>query len=638
MKTTRLIRPYMIKRICKKAKFFNKIIAIKSALVCFLFVTAITIGTSTDVWALERPTAEQIEQYKIEGTLAKRIEVVKALGNHLPSQSFVEKSNYKLRKLALKLQGYTQSEIDERLAPPPAWKGMPTTGTVRVLTLLIEFPEYTHTNLKSSIDSKIYGGGSGGFPYESLHNYYDRSSYSQLNIQGNVLGWYPTAYPRSNIVNYYGPNSVETLVKEVLTYYDGLGHDFTQYDNDNDGKIDYLVIIWTGPDTGWGSLWWGFMWYFHDQTFTIDGKTLDTYSWQWESRPWPGTFSPLVAIHETGHALGLPDLYDYDGNVGPDGGVGGLDMMDNNWGDHNCFSKFVLDWTTPTMINSGSHTVTLSGSGSSQDAVLVMPGISSGDQFEEFFMVQNRYRTNNDNTYPIYPNDGLLIWHIDARLDGTGDNYLYDNSYTDHKLVRLMEADGLEEIEQNGWADAGDYYTEGDTFGPSTFPNSNSYGGSSTGITVENISASGTVMTADISTSGSSGSENLLFNSVTPCRIVDTRISKGGTGPIPSGTQRNFIATGLCGVPHGPAKAAMVNITAVNATGSGYLTVFAYPESRPTISILNYGLIPGFPAIANGVIVPICDTAINTCPYDFSIYAYSTTDVVVDVMGYFAKP
>lgn len=376
------------------------------------------------------------------------------------------------------------------------------------------------------------------------------------------------------------------------------------------------------------------MWYFHDQTFEIDGKKLDTYSWQWEARSWPGTYSPLVVIHETGHALGLPDLYDYDKSVGPAGGVGGLDMMDANRGDHNCFSKFILDWITPTTISLGSQTVTMSASGSSQDAVLVMPGISSGDQFEEFFMVQNRHRVNNDSLY--YPNDGLLIWHIDARLDGSGDDYLYDNSYTEHKLVRLMEADGLEEIETySALADAEDYYTTSHTFDPSTFPDSDRYDGTSTGITVKNISASGTIMTADISISVSNGSGNFLFNLVTPCRIVDTRISNGESGPIIGGTQRNFIVTGLCGVPHGPTKAVMVNIAAVNATDGGYLTAFAYPEARPITSVLNYGMISGLPAIANGVIIPICDTDIFSCSFDFSIYAYKTTDVVVDVMGYF---
>jgi len=132
-------------------------------------------------------------------------------------------------------------------------------------------------------------------------------------------------------------------------------------------------------------------------------------------------------------------------------------------------------------------------------------------------------------------------------------------------------------------------------------------------------------------------SHDLSYNSVTPCRIVDTRISQGG-GTIIGGAQRNFIATGLCGVPHGPAKAMMVNITAVNATGSGYLTVFSYPGTPPITSVLNYGIVSGLPAIANGVITPICETDINTCPYDLSIYVYRTTDVVVDVLGYFAPP
>jgi M6 family metalloprotease-like protein len=631
MKIYKLIRPDLNKQRWSTANSFKNHIALKSALFCFLFFAAFTIGKSTFVSALERPTAEEIGQYKRDGTLAKRIEYAKSIGNHRASPSFVKRSHYKLRRLFKQFEGYTPSELPETLAPPPAWEGMPTTGNVKILALLIDFPDYPHSNTTSSINSKLYGSGSGGSPYESLHNYYDRSSYSQLNIQGSTLGWYRTGYNRSSIVQ--NRTSRENLIKEVLDYYNSLGHDFTQYDNDGDGAIDYLVVIWSGPDNGWANFWWGYMTTFQDSGYTVDGKTLDTYSWQWEARPYPGTFTPLVVIHETGHALGLPDLYDYDGSIGPDGGVGNLDMMDGNWGDHNCFSKFVLDWITPTTISSGSNTVTLNASGSSKDAVVVMPGISSGDQFEEFFMVQNRYRTNNDTEYP---NDGLLIWHIDSRLDGSDYNYLYNNSYTDHKLVRLMEADGLEEIEMNYWANAGDYYTMGDTFGPDTFPNSDRYNGTSTGITVENISASGTVMTADISIPGADG--GLVYNSVSPCRIIDTRISQGGAGPIPGGTQRNFDVAGLCGVSFGPAKAVMINIAATNSTGSGNLRAFAYPEGLPFAAVLNYGSVSGLNAISNAAIIPICNNDIQICSRDLSIWVKTTTDVVVDVMGYFAAP
>ena len=449
----------------------------------YTLVAAICFGTSTNVYALERPTAKQIEQYKSDGTFADRVNSARALGNHRASTRFVERSHYKLRKLSLQSKENTPTENDNVVAPPPAWEGMPTTGNVKILALLIDFPDYPHSssNTVSYIDAKLFGGGLGGYPYESLHNYYDRSSYGQLNIQGSTLGWYRTGYDRSSIVQ--NTAGRENLIKEVIDYYNAVGHDFTQYDNDQDGAIDYLVVIWSGPDNGWGYFWWGYMTTFQDSGYTVDGKRLDTYSWQWEADPYPGSFNPLVVIHETGHALGLPDLYDYNGSVGPDGGVGHLDMMDDAWGDHNCFSKFVLDWITPVTISSGEHSVSLSASGDSQDAVIVMPGITAGDQFEEFFMVQNRYRVNNDDdSINFYPNDGLLIWHIDARLDDSGNDYLYNNSYTTHKLVRLMEADGLEQIEMNWWADAGDYYTVGDTFGPDTIPNSNRYDGTSTGI------------------------------------------------------------------------------------------------------------------------------------------------------------
>ena len=131
--------------------------------------------------------------------------------------------------------------------------------------------------------------------------------------------------------------------------------------------------------------------------------------------------------------------------------------------------------------------------------------------------------------------------------------------------------------------------------------------------------------------------QGLRYTSVTPCRIVDTRISQGGAGPIIGGTQRNFSAAGICGVPSGPAKAVMINITAVNATGTGHLRAFAYPASKPFAATLSFGAVPQLgQGIANAAIIPICDTAASSCFYDLSIWVSKTTDVVVDVMGYFA--
>ncbi len=247
-----------------------------------------------------------------------------------------------------------------------------------------------------------------------------------------------------------------------------------------------------------------------ERRLQVDGVRVGTYSWQWENYDWPGEFSPEVLIHETGHALGLPDYYDYDDAIGPKGGVGGLDQMDGNWGDHNAFSKWVLGWLTPEIYNQESHELLLPPSDAAPHAAVMMHGDPVTDPYAEYYLVQHRRRQGNDANLP---NDGLLIWHIDARLDADG-SFLYDNSYTEHKLIRLMEADGLEEISRGGRADAGDFYTPGDIFDTETTPASLRHDGVPTNIAIGSIAVSG----EDLSLQADLGSGCALWcdASVTP--------------------------------------------------------------------------------------------------------------------------
>jgi M6 family metalloprotease-like protein len=457
---------------------------------------------ANSVLALEPPPSGEVQALRATGELNKRLEFVRQIGNHRVDPFLLKRAINKTTRKMLKAEGKTSAEIDAMaplMAPPPSWQGMPATGNVRILAILIEFQDHVHTNSRLLIYNSLFGVGNPlATPYESVARYYDRASYSQLDLSnGNTLGWYQTSYDRSGVTqNYLGR---EALLREVLDHYEAQGHDFSQYDNDGDGTIDYFIVIWTGPDTGWGNFWWGYQTRFSDTTYTLDGVHLGKYSWQWEGRPVGSIFTPLVVIHETGHALGIPDYYDYDDSVGPDGGVGGLDMMDHNKGDHNCFSKWMLEWITPTAISVGTQTVTLSASGTSQDCVLIFPGITTGDLFSEYFLAQNRHRVGNDDTTQM-PSDGMMIWHVDAQLNASGQDFLYDNSFTAHKLLRLMEADGLEEIETgDGAGDAGDYYKQGDAFGVCTTPSSKKYDGTDSGVEIKNISAPGPQMTANFS-------------------------------------------------------------------------------------------------------------------------------------------
>lgn len=456
-------------------------------------------------FGLEPPRKGELEKYQLDGSLAQRIQMAQILGNHLFSPHLVSHFKARLQRLALETQGKTETEINQVMASSPLIKGgLPARGTVKVLAILIAFDDFAPSNSAENISQKLFGDGDFNlFPYESLRNYYRRSSYFQLEIAGNTLGWYTTTEKRSGIKT--DNQGREDLIKGVLKYIDkDVGHDFSQYDNDGDGVIDYLIVIWTGPNTGWGNFWWAYKYDFSDPSFRLDGKQLKTYSWQWESE-WqppnsPGIFWPRTLIHETGHALGLPDYYDYEKTVGPGGGVGGLDMMAEFGGDHNCFSKFLLDWITPTVFNSGNHEIKIRPSALAKDAVLFMPTAVQREPFSdypysEFFMIQNRRKIWNDED-PHFADNGLLIWHVDATLKNNGDDFLFDNSYTDHKLLRLMEADGKESIETANYADpkvgcqgdAGDYYRNGDVFGPQSTPNSNYYSGNGTYMGIKNIS------------------------------------------------------------------------------------------------------------------------------------------------------
>jgi M6 family metalloprotease-like protein len=443
------------------------------------------------LWSLEPPTKQDLERYAKDGSLQQRILNAYALGNHIIAPELVWNLRSRLEPVLRSRQGRGHAEDQGVLGLPPGSQNvLKSEGTPKVLALLLSFPEYQASQTREFINAKLFqDGGQTEWPYESLRNYYRRSSYNMLDIQGNTLGWYTTSYPRNSIAQ--TTTARENLIKEALRYYDSQGHDFSQYDNDGNGVIDYFLVIWTGPDNGWGNFWWGYQTTFADSSFMLDGKSFyrTRYSWQWESRPYPGTFTARVAIHETGHALGLPDYYDYDSTVGPKGGLGGLDMMDANTGDHNCFSKMLLDWISPQVFNYGTRPSALGASATTQDALILMPEFTSANPFDEFFAVQNRFRAENDF---YLPGDGLLIWHVDARL--SGGNFLYNNSYTSHKLLRLMEADGQEHIERGYAADSADYYVSGKTFGPDTFPNSQRYDGTLSGVSVGDIGPSGQMM------------------------------------------------------------------------------------------------------------------------------------------------
>lgn len=364
--------------------------------------------------------------------------------------------------------------------------GLPSEGSPKMLVLLVEFDEYPARpgDTAEAMNARIFGAG-GKFPFESLSAYYRRSSYGKLNIQGNVLGWYK-AGKRADVVQ--TREGREALVRKALLSYKD--HDFSQYDNDGDGVIDYFAVIWTGPVGEWATFWWGVAPHFSDRNFTVSGKKLKAYTWQGVVHKWEDPaedFKIRTLVHETGHALGLPDYYDYKEGTGPDGGVGNIDIMDSNTHDHNCFSKFMLGWIEPKRVLLGGE-FKLPPASEAGDCLLLLPPGRENEPFSEFFLVENRRKAGND-TEPGFVG-GLLVWHVDARLNQAKNNFLYNNQETEHKLLKPLESDGLEELEKGREKNFtfNDFYVKDRVLGPLTVPSSKLYDGSDTGI---NLSSRG---------------------------------------------------------------------------------------------------------------------------------------------------
>jgi M6 family metalloprotease-like protein len=415
-----------------------------------------------------------------------------------PDEALVYNAKVNGLKAQMQAEGKTDADINAAIATiPSGWAGgLPSSGSPKFPVFLVDFSDYPHyaDQTAAEVNSGFnLGGYASQYPYNSLRGYYQRSSFGKLNTQAQVWGWYRAAHPRS----YYTDNE-QALVKEVLNAYNPYIN-YAQYDNDGDGYVDALFIKWTGPSGAWASSWWAWQATGFDPAYVVDGKHLRKWVWSWYGGWGTGVdhhYYPRVDIHESGHLLGLPDLYDYTPTTYPKGGVGGWDMMDANKGDHNAFSKFLLGWVNTYYVASPANGGTFYLSPNSTP-VMIMP--SKWQQFQEMFIVEYRKANWGNDPVGFGPGDGLMIWHVDSTLNPAGTSYNFSNSDGLHKYMDLEQADGLHQIDSGGAGNIGDFFTPGKIFNTSSNPNSDSYyaytyycngqkgAGDYTGVSVTNI-------------------------------------------------------------------------------------------------------------------------------------------------------
>jgi len=122
---------------------------------------------------------------------------------------------------------------------------------------------------------------------------------------------------------------------------------------------------------------------------------------------------------------------------------------------------------------------------------------------------------------------------------------------------------------------------------------------------------------------------------ITPCRVVDTRLTPNGNGAGPvlqANVARAFQIAGNCGIP-ATARAVVLNVTAVNATAAGSLAIFPTGTSSPSgPTALSYHAVT---ARAGAFIAKLGTTGdVVVWPLQPS----GTVHMILDASGYFEDP
>jgi uncharacterized repeat protein (TIGR01451 family)/CSLREA domain-containing protein len=126
--------------------------------------------------------------------------------------------------------------------------------------------------------------------------------------------------------------------------------------------------------------------------------------------------------------------------------------------------------------------------------------------------------------------------------------------------------------------------------------------------------------------------QGLLFNSLgSPLRLLDTRTGEQGCftpgTPMIAGTTYTQATQVPCTNLTPTARALIGNATVVNSTASGYLTFWPSNATQPTVSASNY---------VTGQIFNRHFTVGLGADGAFKRYSSATTDLVIDISGFFA--
>lgn len=355
--------------------------------------------------------------------------------------------------------------------------------------------------------------------YQSVASYYNKSSYGHLRIKGEVLDWVSISQSSSQAY-IEGKNSPENYSDKIAKMVvDGLSEEtFNQYSKNKGGVLDALYLIYDYPyqndkKNSEDSLFWAYT-YHCKTTSKVSNYSWSSFDFVGEKALKNHKVDATTFIHETGHLFGLLDYYN-KGSLSTYQPMGFMDMMDYNLGDHSPLSKYLLNWTSPYVLNMGdknSGKIKIKPFSESGDFILIPRSDYNGTAYDRYLLISffTPKGLNDLSDFPsyeyidqegerrifTYPNKyGILLYEVNAELGyykssairsftptcfvgetpSSGDyviNFYYDNEInkSDEKpLYHLLESSGDNSFSKGKCASNNTLFKYGATFGVNTF-------------------------------------------------------------------------------------------------------------------------------------------------------------------------
>ena len=307
---------------------------------------------------------------------------------------------------------------------------LPAIGVQKILTVLVQFTDVKFQNptgIKNLVTNMMnqpnYRHPGQNNITGSLRDFYLQASYNQLDVRTTVIGPYTVSHNRA----YYGANSTSgddirprELAREVMSNIVNL-IDVSQFDNNNDGWVECIHIVYAGKGESESSApdetIWPHQWDL-DTSISGDGVKMSRYIMTPEL--YSNYYRGVGTIcHELGHILGAPDFYDVENNIFK--GTGKFDLMcGGNWNGvisatcpahPNPYIKTELfGWTSSVELLESNRLYTIPSS----ELYNVIYKLSTST-FGEYYLLENRQNTS-------LPGTGLVIYHVHSDISSSNIN------------------------------------------------------------------------------------------------------------------------------------------------------------------------------------------------------------------------